>query len=171
MRFLPKLIKPATSILKNVAAPLGLSAAMSRIDNAIQRKVHGYGSKSSTTVKFSNEEINDMINIVKALEDSDILMKGSTKTLKNDVQKGAALPLIPMLLGTLGVSLLSRRGNRIGNDKCNCGKRMYRAGEGLFRAGQGIKKKLLMPGNFSLKNSAHPLGNFEIMKYFEKQSV
>ena len=38
MRFLPKLIKPATSILKNVAAPLGLSAAMSGIDGAIQKK-------------------------------------------------------------------------------------------------------------------------------------
>ena len=38
MRLLPKLIKPATSILKNVAAPLGLSAAMSGIDGAIQKK-------------------------------------------------------------------------------------------------------------------------------------
>ena len=87
MRFLPKLIKPATSILKNVAAPLGLSAAMSGTDGAIQRKMHGYGSKSGTTVKFSNAEINDMVNVVKALEDSDVLMKGSTETLKNDVKK------------------------------------------------------------------------------------
>ena len=38
MRFLPKLIKPATSILKNVVAPLGLSAAMSGIDSAIQKQ-------------------------------------------------------------------------------------------------------------------------------------
>ena len=122
MRFLPKLIKPATSILKNVAAPLGLSVAMSGIDGAIQRKIHGYGSKSGTTGKFSNEEINDMVNIVKTLEDSDILMKGSTKTFKNDVRelhskKGGALPLIPMILGTLGASILSGRG-------------MYRAGRG-----------------------------------------
>ena len=42
-------------------------------------------------------------------------MKGVTKTLKNDIKKGVALPLIPMLLGTLGVSLLTGRG-------------MYRAG-------------------------------------------
>ena len=88
MRYIPKLIKPATSILKNVAAPLGLSAAMSGTDGAIQRKMHGYGSKSGTTVKFSNEEINDMVNVVKALEDSEVLMKGSTETLKNDVKKG-----------------------------------------------------------------------------------
>ena len=38
MRFLPKLIKPATSVLKNVAASLGLSAAMSGIDGTVQKK-------------------------------------------------------------------------------------------------------------------------------------
>ena len=67
-----------------------------------------------------------MTKIVKALEDSDVLMKGVTKALKNDSKKGGALPLIPMLLGTLGASLLTGRG-------------MYRAGNhgrGLFRAGQ-----------------------------------
>ena len=58
-----------------------------------------------------------MIKIVKALEDSDILVKGATKTLQNDVKKGGALPILPMLLGTLGVPLLSGRG-------------LYRAGEG-----------------------------------------
>ena len=60
-------------------------------------------------------------------------MKGITKTLKNDIKKGGALSLIPMLLGTLGASLLTGRG-------------MYRAGnhgQGLFRAGQRIKKKII----------------------------
>ena len=38
MKFLPKLIKPATSVLRNVAAPLCLSAAMSGIDGAIPKK-------------------------------------------------------------------------------------------------------------------------------------
>ena len=59
-----------------------------------------------------------------------VLMKGVTKTLKNDIKKGGVLPLIPTLFGTLGASLLT-------------GRRMYRAGnqgQGLFRAGQGIKK-------------------------------
>ena len=83
MRFLPKLIKPATSVLKNIVAYLGLSAAMSGIDGAIQKKIHGTG----TTVIFSNEEINDMVKNVKALEDSDVLMKGSTEILKNDIKK------------------------------------------------------------------------------------
>ena len=49
-----------------------------------------------------------MVDIAKALEDSGVLMKGVTKTFKHDVkklhsQKGGALPLVPMLLGTLGV--------------------------------------------------------------------
>ena len=38
LRFLPKLIKPAISVGKNILAPLGLSAAMSGIDGAIQKK-------------------------------------------------------------------------------------------------------------------------------------
>ena len=37
-----------------------------------------------------------MAKIVKALEDSDVLIKRVTKTLKNDIKKGRALPLIPM---------------------------------------------------------------------------
>ena len=115
---------------KNILAPLGLSAAMSATDAAIQKKVHGYGTK---TVKFSNKDLDYMTKIVKALEGSDVLMKGITETLKNDIKKGGALPLIPMLLGTLGASLLTGRG-------------MYRFrnhGQGLFRAGQGIKKKVI----------------------------
>ena len=39
--FLPKLIKPAISLGKNILAPLGLSAAMSATDAAVQKKVHG----------------------------------------------------------------------------------------------------------------------------------
>ena len=81
-KLLPDLIKVASPILKNVASPLGLPAAMSGIDGAI-KKIHGFG----TTLIFSNEKINDMIKIVKALEDSDILLKGVTETLKNEVKK------------------------------------------------------------------------------------
>ena len=156
-RLLPGLIKVARVILKNLALPLGLSAAMS----GIYKKIHGYG----TTEIFSNEEINDMIKIVKALEDSDILVKGSTKALQTDVKKGGALPILPMLLSTLGAFLLSGRGlYRAGNhNKCNCetnhqGKGLYRVGEGkgLFRAGQGIFKKAL------ILVEPHPLTNFEI---------
>ena len=158
-KFLPDLIKVANPVLKNVALTLGLSAAMS----GINKKIHGYG----TTVIFSNKEINDMIKIVKALEYSDFLVKGSTKTLQNDVKKGGGLPILPMLLRFLGVFLLSARGlyRAGGHNKCNCetnyqGKGLHRAGEGkgLFRAGQGILKKALMP--------PHPLTNSEMQNYY-----
>ena len=81
--FLPKLIKPAISLGKNILAPLGLSAAMSAADAGIQKKIHGYGTK----VISSNDEINDMVKIVKALEDADVLMKGVSETLKNGIKK------------------------------------------------------------------------------------
>ena len=100
---------------------------MSATDTPIQKKMYGSGTK---TINFSNKDLEDMTKIVKALEDSDVLMKGITRTLKNDIKKGG-FPLIPMLLGTLCASLFTERG-------------MYRAGnqqQGLFRGGRGIKKK------------------------------
>ena len=45
---------------------------MSATDAAIQKKRYGSGTK---TIKFSNDDLNDMTKIVKALEDSDVLMK------------------------------------------------------------------------------------------------
>ena len=67
--------------------------------------------------------MNDIIKIVQALEDSNILLKGVTKTIKNETkeQKGGFLS---MLLGTLGASLV---GNLL-------------AGKGIVRAGSGNKK-------------------------------
>ena len=72
-------MKQALSLAKNILAPLGLSAAMSATDAAIQKKIYGSGTK---TVEFSNKDLDDMTKIVKALEDSDVLMKGVTKKLK-----------------------------------------------------------------------------------------
>ena len=83
-RFLPKLIKPAISLGKNILDPLGLSAAMSATDAAINKKMYGSATK---TVKFYNEDLDDMTKIVKALEDSDVLMKGVTRKHKNDIKK------------------------------------------------------------------------------------
>ena len=58
-----------------------------------------------TTLIISNDEINDIIKIVKSLEDSGVLLKGVTETVHNKVkeQKGGFLSI---LLGTLGASLL-----------------------------------------------------------------
>ena len=54
MSFLPKLIKPAISIGKNILAPLGLSAAMPAADAAIQKKMYGLGN---TTLIISNDDM------------------------------------------------------------------------------------------------------------------
>ena len=58
-----------------------------------------------TTLTISNKEMSDIIKIVKFLEESDLLIKGVRKTIKNKVkeQKGGFLS---MLFGTLGASLL-----------------------------------------------------------------
>ena len=74
--------------------------------------------------------MNDKIKIVQALEDSNILLKGVTKTIKNETKKGS---FSFMLLSTLGASLLR---------KLLSGKGTVRAGEGIVRAGYGssIKK-------------------------------
>ena len=64
------LMKVAIPLAKNILAPLGIAAAASAIDAGIQKKIHGSGS---TTSIISNEEINDIMKIVQALEDSKIL--------------------------------------------------------------------------------------------------
>ena len=95
-------MKVATPLTKNVLAPLGFTAAASAIDAGIQEKIQG---SRTTILIISNEEINDIMKIVQALEDSNILLKRVTKTFKNETkeQKGGYLS---MLLGTLGASLL-----------------------------------------------------------------
>ena len=59
---------------------------------------------NTTTLIISNNEIEDIIKIVKSLEDPGLLLKGVTETVQNEVkeQKGGFLI---MLLGTLGASL------------------------------------------------------------------
>ena len=81
------LMKVAIPLAKNVLAPLGITAAASAIDAGIQKKIHGSGT---TTLIISNEEMNDIMKIVQALENSNILRKGVTKTIKNETkeQKG-----------------------------------------------------------------------------------
>ena len=114
------LMKLAVPLAKNILAPLGITAAASAIDAGIKKK-HGSGT---TTLISSNEEINDIMKMVQAFEDSNIFLKRVTKTIKNETkkQKGGFLS---MLLGILGASLL---GNLL-------------AEKGIVRAGSGNKKE------------------------------
>ena len=113
--FLGKLLSKLAGPLMKVALPLGLTAAMSAIDGSIEKKIHGSGMK-----------------IIKALEKSGILLKGVSKTIKNETkeQRGGFLS---MLLDTLGASLL---GNLLTG-----GKGIMKAGDGIVGAGAGSGSK------------------------------
>ena len=138
-RLLDPLLKTGSPLIKNVIKPLaksvfiplGLTAAASAADAGIHKKILGSGN--TTTLIISNDEIKDIIKIVKSLEDSGLLLKGVTETVQNEVkeQKGGFLS---MLLGTLGASLL---GNRLTGKGIYKGKGINRAGEGVLRAGYG----------------------------------
>ena len=134
------LLKTGLPLLKSVIKPLGLlglTAASSAIDVCVQKNIYGSGT---TTLVISNEEMNDIMKIVQVLEDSGILLKGVTKTIKNETkeQNGGFLS---MLFGTLGAKKLS--------------------GKVTVKAGEGILKKALTP--------PHPLTNFEIKKHYENE--
>ena len=73
-------MKVIVSLAKNNIAPLAITAAVSETDAGIQKKIHG----SETTLIISNKEMNDIMKNVQALEDSNILLKRITKTIKNE---------------------------------------------------------------------------------------
>ena len=104
------------------------------------KKILGSGH-NNTILIISNDEINDIIKIVKSLEDSGLLLKGVTETVQNEVkeQKGGFLS---MLLGTLGVSLLGNLLTGRGIYRAGKSKGINRAGEGVLRAGYGNSNKI-----------------------------
>ena len=74
-------IKP---LAKSVLIPLGLTAAASAADAGIHERILGSGNM--TTLTISNDEIEDIIEIVKSVEDSGLLLKGVTETLQDEVK-------------------------------------------------------------------------------------
>ena len=146
-------MKVAMPLAKNVLASFGLTAAMSAIGGGIQKKIHSSGVK----LIIEQEDMNDIMKIIEALENSGILLKGVSKTIENETkeQRGAFLS---MLLGALGESLL---GNLLTG-----GKGIMRAGDGIVRAGEGSRSKK-NPLNSLLP--FHPLTNIEISEYYKNE--
>ena len=105
--------------------PLGLPAAASTTDAAIHRKMFGSGV---TTLIISNAEMNNIMKIVKSLQEYGLLIKCVSETIKSQAKEQKE-GFLRMLLGTLGASLL---GNLIK------GKGTIRTGGGTARAGQGF---------------------------------
>ena len=118
-------MKVAMPLAENVLAPLGCF-----ILRLLKKKMLGSGA---TTLIISNDEMDDILKIVKSLENSRVLLKGVSETIQHEAkeQRGGFLG---MLLGTLGASLfgdvlskgLSRKG-------------VIRAGEETIRAGYRSK--------------------------------
>ena len=135
LKFLMPLLKSGLHLLKSVVKPLGmlgLTAAALATDAAINKKK--LGSDGHTTLIISNDDMQDLLKIVKPLEDTGILLDGITETVKNEV-KEQKVGFLSMFLGTLGVSLL---GDLL--TKNLSGRGIIRAGEGTIRHGYGSKK-------------------------------
>ena len=74
-------------LLKCVIKPLGtlcLTGAASATDNEINKKILRSGNH--TTLITSNDDIQDLLKIVKSLENSGLLLNGITETVKNEVE-------------------------------------------------------------------------------------
>ena len=125
------LMKVAVPLAKNVLAPLGISAAMSAIDESIKKKMLGSGV---TTLIISNDEMNYILKIVKSLENSGLLLKGVSETIQHEAKELRG-GFLSTLLGTLGAALL---GDIL--SKGLSGKGVIRASEGTIRAGYGSKR-------------------------------
>ena len=117
-------------LAKSVLMSLGLTAATANV--TVHKKVFGSGT---ATLVISKEQMNDIMKIVQSLEESGLLIKGVSRTIKNKAkeQKGRFLG---MLLETLGASLL---GNLLtGRGTIRAGKGTIAAGGGMIKAGQGF---------------------------------
>ena len=96
---LPLIENVLKPLAKSVLIPLGLTAAASATCAAIHKKMFGFGCHPSdlasrqsdfaprnTTLILSNEEMNDIMKIVKSLEESGLLIKDVSKAIKNEAK-------------------------------------------------------------------------------------
>ena len=100
----------------------------------------------------------DILKIVRSLEDSELLLKGVSEAIQNEAKEQNGR-FLSMLLGTLGASLF--RDMLFGKK----GKEVIRVDERTIRAGYGskrssLKKNLITP---------HPLTNFEIQAPYQNE--
>ena len=92
-RLLGPSLKTGLPLMKSVIKPLakivlitlGLTAAASEVDAGIHKKKLGSGHNNTTFI-ISNDEMDDILKIVKSLEDSGVLLKGVNKRKKNKLK-------------------------------------------------------------------------------------
>ena len=151
-RLLVPLLKTGLSLIRSVIQLLAESVLIPlRLTSAAHARIY------KRILIISNDEMEDILKIVKSLEDSGLLLEGVSETIKKEAkeQKGGFLN---MLLGTLGASLL---GNMF-------------AGKGVRRAGEGTARVSFIPSfkNLHFKKKLtppHPLTNFEIQIYCQNE--
>ena len=95
---------------------------------------------NTTTLIISNDEMVDIMKIVKSLEDSILLIKEVSETIQNEA-KEQKWGFLSMLLDTLGVSLLGNMLAGIGINGAEYGSEdfNFKGGKGIIRAGYGSK--------------------------------
>ena len=76
-----KVLKP---LVKSFLIPLGLTATTSATDAAIHKKMF---ASDMTTLIISNKEMNDIMKVVKSLEESELIIKGISETIKNEAKE------------------------------------------------------------------------------------
>ena len=118
--------------LTNIAIPLArdnlpglLSNLTSNVINKFERKINGKGAVRAGkgfTLFVLNEDMNDIVKIIKSLEDASVLIDGVIETVNGEIKKqedgliGALLASVPASLVQpviySVVKVISRRGVR-----------------------------------------------------------
>ena len=143
------------TLAKSVLVPLGLTAAASTADAGIHKKILG-SDHNNTTLIILNDEMDDILKIVKSLEDSGVLLKVFSETIQNEAkeQRGGFLGT---LLGALGASLL---GDLLTKNL---------SGKGTIRSGQSYKRSSLK--KFASTTTSSPRGRTTSFKKLGNTSI
>ena len=155
-RLFDPLLKTVLPLMKSVINPLAeivlisleLTVATSAADAGKHKKILGSGNNNNTILIIPNDEmikitLINIIKIVKSLVDSDLLLKGVSETVQNEVREKNG-GFRSMLLGTLDGSLL---GNIL------AGKGINRAGEGAIAKRQG--RRVIIRADYGNKREDH----------------
>ena len=122
---LPLIADVLKPLAKSLLIQLGLTATASATDAAIHKKMFGSGNR---TLIIPDEEMNDIMKIVKPLEGSDLLIKGVSETIETEAQEQKE-EFLRMLLGNLSATL---------SVNSLPGKGTIRAPAGTIRAGHDL---------------------------------
>ena len=122
---LPLMKRVLTPLGKGVLLPLRLLAGMSAAEATIKNKIYGSGG---TALTIANEKMEDIMKIVKSLEESGLLVKGMNETVNNET-KEQKVQFLPMSFGALAASMLG---------SASKGRGVIRVGAGTIRPGKNF---------------------------------